>query len=248
MAAVESPPAPSVQTEAGIIDDARGRQHRHRRIGAAVIIAAAVAAGLIVGFTGGGGSSGHGFDAGVLGPKAAATIYDSHRAPNVLLKRYSILTTHRVSAAMLPARSMLLREIPRPGLSPARRLGLDTSDIAEVEPAPGIEMWLIPGVSGLCGLERETGGGGGSCGAVLGSLGPGSMRTYPGGTEAVGFAPNAVKAVILHLSNGSTLRIPVKDNTYFKRLHGDLSITGITAASPRTNRNTRTSPPGHPKP
>jgi hypothetical protein len=85
-------------------------------------------------------------------------------------------------------------------------------------------------VSGLCGFEREKGGGGGSCGAVLERLGPGSMGTYPGGAEAVGFAPNAVKVVILHLSNGSTLRIPVKDNTYFKKLHGDLSITGITPA------------------
>lgn len=235
MAAVESPPAPSVQTEAGIIDDARARQHRHRRIGAAAILAAALAAGLIVGFTGGGGSSGHGFNAGILGPEAAANIYDSHKVPNVLVKRYRILTTHRVSAAMLPAdtgvRVMFgLAGIQPRGLSNARRFGLDTSDIAEVEPAPGIEMWLIPGVSGLCGLDREKGGGFAGCGAVLESLGPGSMGAYPGGAEAVGFAPNAVKAVILHLSNGSTLRIPVKDNTYFKRLHGDLSITGIAAA------------------
>jgi len=237
MAAVESPPAPTpaTQTEAGAIEDARARQLRHRRIGAALIIAAAIAAGLIVGFAGGGGGSGHGFNAGVLGPKAAATLYDSHKVPNVLLKRYSILTTHRVSAAMLPADTGVrvffgLAGVPRRGPSPARRAGLDTSDVAEVEPAPGIQIWLVPGVSGLCGFEREKGGGGGSCGAVLEGLGPGSMGAYPGGAEAVGFAPNAVKAVILHLSTGSTLRIPVKDNTYFKKLHGDLSITGITPA------------------
>lgn len=237
MAAVESLPAPtpSAQTEAGAIEDARARQLRHRRFGAALIIAAAIAAGLIVGFAGGGGSSGHGFNAGVLGPKEAATLYDSHKVPNVLLKRYSILTTQRVSAAMLPADtslSVMLRHrgIQPRGVNPARRFGLDTSDIAEVEPAPGIQMWLIPGVSGLCGFEREKGGGSGSCGAALERLGPGSMGTYPGGAEAVGFAPNAVKAVILDVSNGSTLRIPVKDNTYFKKLHGDISITGITPA------------------
>jgi hypothetical protein len=133
---------------------------------------------------------------------------------------------------MLPAHTMLSARagIQRRGLSPARRAGLDTSDIAEVEPAPGIQIWLIPGASGLCGFEREKGGGFGSCGAVLETLGPGSMETYPGGAEAIGFAPNRVKAVILHLSNGSTLRIPVKNNTYFKKLHGDLSITKITPA------------------
>jgi hypothetical protein len=234
---VESPPTrpPSIQTEAGAIEDARARQVRHRRFGAALIIAAAIAAGLIVGFAGGGGSSGHEFNAGVLGPKAAATLYDSHKVPNVLLKRYSILTTHRVPAAMLPADTGVSVMFRRRGIQPrsvnrARRFGLDTSDIAEVKPAPGIQIWLIPGVSGLCGFEREKGGGSGSCGAVLERLGPGSMGTYPGGAEAVGFAPNAVKAVILHLSTGSTLRIPVKDNTYFKKLHGDLSITGITPA------------------
>lgn len=236
MAAVESPPAPpSVQTEAGAIDDARARQVRHRRIGAALIIAATIAAGLIVGFAGGGGNSGHEFNAGVLGPKEAATIYDSHKVSNVLLKRYRILTTHRVSAAMLPAATSVrvmfgLAGIQPHGFNRARRFGLDTSDIAEIEPAPGIQIWLIPGVSGLCGFERQKGAGFGSCGAMLETLGPGSMETYPGGAEAVGFAPNAVKAVILHLSNGSTLRIPVKDNTYFKKLHGDLSITRITPA------------------
>jgi hypothetical protein len=231
-----NPPTPSIQTDAGAIEDARARQHRHRRIGLALVIAAAIAAGLIVGFAGGGGSSDHGFNAGVLGPKAAATIYDSHKVPNVLLKRYRILTTDRVPAAMLPADTGvkvffgLAGAFARRRPDPARRSGLDTSDIAEVKPAPGIQMWLIPGVSGLCGFEREKGGGFGGCGAVLETLGPGSMGAYPGGAEAVGFAPNTVKAVILHLSNGSTLRIPVKDNTYFKKLHGDLSITGITPA------------------
>jgi hypothetical protein len=237
MVDVESPPAPSpaVQTEAGAIEDARARQRRHRRFGAALIVTAAIAAGLIVGFGGGGGGSVHEFNAGVLGPKAAATIYDSHKVPNVLLERYRILTTHRVSASMLPADTGVSMMFGRAGIQPrsvnrAKFFRLDTSDIAEVEPAPGIKIWLIPGVSGLCGFEREKGGGGGSCGAVLETLGPGSMETYPGGAEAIGFAPNAVKAVVLHLSNGSTLRIPVKDNTYFKKLHGDLSITKITPA------------------
>jgi hypothetical protein len=202
-------------------------------IGMALVISAAVAAGLIVAFTGGGGGSGRGFNEGILGPKAAATVYDSHKVPNSLLERYRILTTHRVSAATLPAdaavRVTFLREIPRLGLSQARHLGLDTSDIAEVKPAPGIEMWLLPGLSGMCGFEREDGGGFGICEAPLEGLGPGIAGAYDG-REAVGFAPNAVKAVILALSNGAIVRVPVKDNTYFRRLRGSVRIISITPA------------------
>lgn len=47
--------APDLETEAGVIEDARARQRRHRVIGLALLAAAAVAAGLIAGVGGGGG-------------------------------------------------------------------------------------------------------------------------------------------------------------------------------------------------
>jgi photosystem II stability/assembly factor-like uncharacterized protein len=51
------PLAPDREIEAGVIEDARARQRRHRGIAAALIVAAALAAGVILGFTGGGGGS-----------------------------------------------------------------------------------------------------------------------------------------------------------------------------------------------
>ena len=50
-------PAPDLETEAGVIEDARARQRRHRIIAFALVAAAAIG-GLIVGMGGGGG--GHG--------------------------------------------------------------------------------------------------------------------------------------------------------------------------------------------
>jgi photosystem II stability/assembly factor-like uncharacterized protein len=61
--AVQTPerPAPDAQqTEAGVIEDARARQRRHRAGAAALVIALAAAAALILGFAGGGGSDGGG--------------------------------------------------------------------------------------------------------------------------------------------------------------------------------------------
>lgn len=61
---LQTPPAPSVadqELEAGVIEDARRRQRRHRRVAGALITVAAIAGGLIAGLAGGGGSgSGHG--------------------------------------------------------------------------------------------------------------------------------------------------------------------------------------------
>lgn len=73
---VETPLLPhsaDQEIDAGVIEDARARQRRHRGIAAAVIVATALAAGLILGFAGGGGSrtghhtGGHGSGAGAAG-------------------------------------------------------------------------------------------------------------------------------------------------------------------------------------
>jgi hypothetical protein len=58
----ETPPAPpdtGTETEAGVIEDARARQRRHRVIGIAVLAAVAAMAALILGVGGVGGGAGH---------------------------------------------------------------------------------------------------------------------------------------------------------------------------------------------
>jgi hypothetical protein len=54
-----TPPSSDLEVEADVIEDARARQRRHRRIGAAVLVAAVVAVGAILGFTGGAGGGTH---------------------------------------------------------------------------------------------------------------------------------------------------------------------------------------------
>jgi hypothetical protein len=167
---------------------------------------------------GGGGRTG---TPTTFGPGMLQRLSDSHHVASALLDRYRILKTRRVALRMLPA--MVERMVSRAG----PRLGLDTSDVAETQPAPGVRMWLIPGTSGACGMELGRGGGGGSCGPIHGGLGPGTTGSYPGGGTANGFAPNGVTAVIVSLADGRKLSVPVKDNAYFVRVRG----TRITSVS-----------------
>jgi hypothetical protein len=51
-------PATETDTEAGVIEDARRRQRRHRWTGASAVVAAIVALGVIFGLSGGGGGTG----------------------------------------------------------------------------------------------------------------------------------------------------------------------------------------------
>ena len=63
MSTVQTPPRPPEvenDIDAGVIEEARGRQRKQRRAGALVALAAVIAAGLLVAFGGGGGHSGGG--------------------------------------------------------------------------------------------------------------------------------------------------------------------------------------------
>jgi photosystem II stability/assembly factor-like uncharacterized protein len=78
----ESPAPPGQEIAAGVIEDARARQRKHRGIAVALIVAAAVAASLIVGFVGGGGDSlAGGHHAGGSGAGGAAHASDQAPAP-----------------------------------------------------------------------------------------------------------------------------------------------------------------------
>ena len=84
---LQAPPVPSTgerDIDAGVIEDARARQRRHRRVGATVAIAAAIAAGLILGFAGGGANGsqrdgGHARGGGAPGPGSGNA---AHQAGN----------------------------------------------------------------------------------------------------------------------------------------------------------------------
>jgi hypothetical protein len=169
-------------------------------------------------FNGGGGS----VSTPTLGNTAG--MYNSHKAARILLSRYRILTTNRVAPRMLPAM------VERMSSHSGALLGLDTSDVAEVQPARGITMWLIPGTSGFCGIELDNNGGTGSCGLIHGGLGPGTTGSGPQGAVAEGFAPNGVTRITVSLAGGHKLSVPVRDNAYFVRVPG-ARISGVRASS-----------------
>jgi hypothetical protein len=92
--AVQTPPSlppasdqDGERIEAGVIEDARLRQRRQRRVGAALAGAGVIIAGLIIGFSGGGGGSGGGrHSGGNHGGGAGAGGHAAYQAPmrNVL--------------------------------------------------------------------------------------------------------------------------------------------------------------------
>jgi hypothetical protein len=213
--ALESP----AEIEAGVIDEARARQRRHRLGGLLAASVAALAIGLIIGFGGGHGSTPNTPFALQSGLPASFVSSQSRAGATY---RYRILVTHGVSAATLPVRRPIV--IHRDLLNQRSEL------VAEVHPAPGVRMWLVLRKSLICGFTRNPGGGSGQCSPRLQPLmGPGETGTYPGGTSAVGFVTNAVKSVTVHLANGGTLVAPVKDNVYYVRLHDTHGgISGVT--------------------
>jgi len=76
---VQTPPPspPEIETEAGVIEDARARQRRHRIIGVVLLAAAAAAVWLIVGM-GGGGSGGGGTGRNPLGQPSGSSSGPAH--------------------------------------------------------------------------------------------------------------------------------------------------------------------------
>jgi hypothetical protein len=110
------PPSPDQEIEAGLIEDARARQRRHRGIFAALVAAGLLAAGLIVGFAGGGGGgSAGGRSAGGDGlpdgaPGRTASVNSETHTRRQLLQTLAVLRTspnaadHRATACAKASR------------------------------------------------------------------------------------------------------------------------------------------------
>jgi hypothetical protein len=87
------PPEVQDDVDAGVIEDARARERKHRRVGAVAVLAAAIAAGLLLTFGGGSGSSGGGSagkgNGGQLGGFAS----------HVVIPAPSVATSAQIAAA-----------------------------------------------------------------------------------------------------------------------------------------------------
>lgn len=158
----------------------------------------------------------------------AASAFNSHNVAKVLLRRYGVLRTSRVSFKTLPR--YVVRWLDRAG---PRLGGLDTSDVGEAQPAHGAKMWLIPGASGYCGYAQiSSGGGGGSCGLVGSNpFGPGTVSFGPGGQVAWGFVPDGIASITAHLAGGATFRVRVNENTYVVKVPHGRVLSAISAVN-----------------
>jgi hypothetical protein len=114
-------------------------------------------------------------------------------------------------------------------------IGLNTSDIVEVEPATGVTMWFIPGETGQCIVVQATGAdsGGASCGLIAsGKIGPAvvSGSTVNGvSTQTVfGFAANGNSTIAAQTSGGATLNSSVSENAYVIHPADGTYITSLT--------------------
>lgn len=199
------------------------RRRRLRVTGIAAVIAVAATVGVFAVF---GGDNGGG--SGLISSQAAS-FYDSHKTASVLLSRYSDLLSHRVSPRTLPANFA-----DRMLYSAGPRLGLDASDIGEAQPVPGTKVWLIPGISGDCFVERDgPHGGSGQCGPIGGGeFGPGWFGSGPERETASGLVPDGVHRITVHLAGGIKLSVPVKDNAYVIRLRTGQEMTSLSATLP----------------
>jgi hypothetical protein len=210
-------------------------EHRRKRLrvtGVAAVVAVVAAAGMFAVFGGSGGGSGGGV--GVASSRATS-FFDSHKASAVLLSRYRDLLSHRVSLQTLPRNFAEVRlSVGRPGPELGLRFGLDTSDIGEARPFRGTRVWLIPGTTGDCFVERDgPHSGSGQCGPIGHSeFGPGEIGSGPLREEAYGLVPDGIHHITVHLAGGAKLVVPVKDNFYAIRLRIGQKMTSISAITP----------------
>ena len=219
MTLTERPPVEAL--DAGVIEDARARQRRHRGIAATVTVAAAGIAALVLGFADGGGSRAapgsvhHGRPA----PKSSqATLTAcvspgrsrSGRRPPVLTP-LSILSVLGTPPTMLPALDGPQARLSRYHL--ARTVsGVDLYVYTAGSPQCSTSrIFLIDAVPG----SRGYGGGGGLTAATIGQGGLLGGFGGPTGPEFIdGLVPNGIATVTLYYPARSPIRMRVINNVF----------------------------------
>ncbi len=144
-------PPPTETPDAGVIEEARARQRRHRGVAAAAVIAAAVAAVLLLGFAGGGGGSHPG-----------STAVPAGRLPSKTARSSPAACGHGGALQGAPNRSLLsiLGVLRRPATTADARSGIAAGGfisgvfvhyIRLARVVYGSPYYVYPGVVGGCG-------------------------------------------------------------------------------------------------
>jgi len=246
----QQPPSPDQDVDAGVIDDARGRQRKQRWIGTAVI-AAMIVAGLIIGFAGGGGGSGaNGADPGGPGaPLPSETL--SLRAPKPGVLAHAIRRCDKQGIARRIRGLPAARTVENPFSKGLVLSGVAGSVVGLIAVVDGRELsCVIPihpggyfpsgGSQGRLELApasgKITGDGWGTMGALLGSVSEGQGRVGRN-VLAVEFVFAHHRAVKARVENGWYLALRPQ------KAQGEaLNSSGPTSVFVTTSSGTISSP------
>lgn len=144
-------PPPKDPPEAGVIEEARARQRRHRGIGAAGVLAAAAIAALLSGFTGGG-----------KGPHPGSAAVRAGRLPSKIARSSPAACGQSGARQGAPSRSLLsiLGVLRRPATTADAGSGIAARGFVSAVFAHYIRLarvvdgspyYLYPGIVGGCG-------------------------------------------------------------------------------------------------
>jgi hypothetical protein len=109
------------------------------------------------------------------------------------------------------------------------QFGLNASLAREVRYGQSHHLWLVPGSTGVCIQDYESGSG--VCGpishAIIGDITTdvgGNENGVTGGGTIYGLAPNGNRVIVVHDANGSTESVPVEHNVYIITHPGAVSV------------------------
>jgi hypothetical protein len=245
----QQPPSPDQDVDAGVIDDARARQHRQRWIGTAVI-AALVVAGVIIGFSGGGGGSGgNGASPGGPGaPLPSETV--SLRAPKPSLLAHAIRHCDKQGIARSIGRIPGAKTAENPFANGLVLSGVTGSVVGLIAVSDGRELSCVypmhpggyyPGGGSQGPVElvpekdKITGSGWGTMSAMLGSV-----------SEGMGRAGRGVSSVEFVFADHRGVRARVENGWYLAlwphQASGALNSSAPTSAFVTTSSGTVSSP------
>ena len=238
--APQQPPPSDRDVDAGVIEDARGRQRRQRWIGVAVV-AALIAAGLIIGFAGGGGNpGGRSSGPGSVGaPLPSETVSLRAPKPSVLAHAIRRCDNRRDYPSIL--RSVGTKDPYAKGLVLSGVTGSSVGLIAVVD---GREMSCVtairptgytPGggsegpVEPSPAANKITGAGWGTFGALLGSISEDHGRVGPN-VSSVEFVFAHHRGVKARVENGWYLALQPVTSGALPRITEPTSVLVSTSS------------------
>jgi hypothetical protein len=214
------PPHDRLDVDAGVIEEARARQRRHRGVAAAALVVAAAIAAVVLTFGGGGAS---------LAPNAVHIGRTAQKPSSATL---AACVSQRPGGASRRAKARtplsILSVFRKPATRFPRQAGpkLDLTLYHLARTLSGVDLYVSADGSPQCATSRifldarrpggrDLGGVGGSTAAVVTRWGVLGGASYPTGLSMIdGLVPNGVARVTLYYRTRSPIQMGVVNNVF----------------------------------